>query len=203
MISTSQLEADIRQEVWTFFSTESFKSNSLLKIINSWVRKVCQAANWKFNDYTLSITTDWITEEYTIPKWYKIYAIKVWWVSWEYIPVDFETYFSNDDNEDLKQIWFKQEKLYTKLALTMTLVYRWMPSRLYTLDWNIDLPEDTYDILLDACIYYAYLSCKQYTRANKRVEDFKNEVNRVKAMETDPFPRQPTRMWRNYSLRSK
>lgn len=203
MISVPQLLYDIQQELGSFFTTESFNTTTLLKTINSWVRKVCLAANWKFNDYTYTLTTDGVTEEYTIPEWFKIYAIKVWWDSSTYIPVSFEEYFSDDTSSDQNKIGFKQDRLYTKQALTMTLVYRWIPPRLYVLEWNIDLPETTYDILLAACVYYGFLSCKQFPRADKRVLDFKDEVNRVRAMETDPFPRKPLKMNKSYSLRSR
>lgn len=199
MISVPQLLYDLRQEMGTFFSTESFNTTTLLKTINSWVRKLCQAWDWKFNDYVISITTNWTDEEYTIPKFYKIYALKVWWTSGEYTPVSFEDYFTSQDPATQKMIWFKQEKMYTTLALTISLIYRWMPTRLTSLEWNIDLPEDAYDALLSACAYYWFLQSKQYPRADKRKADFETDVKRLKTMETDTFPRVSTRMGAVYS----
>ncbi len=203
MISVPQLLYDIKQELGSFLTTEALNTTLLLKVINSWVKKVCLAANWKFNDYTYTLTTDWVQEEYDIPFWLKLYSIKVWWNSNEYTPVSFEEYMSDDNNDDYKKIWFKQDKLYTKEAITLTIVYRWLPTRLYLLEWNIDMPEITYDPLLAACVYYWFLQLKQYPRADKRLVDFQNDINRVRAMESDPFPRVSTRVGSSYSYNSR
>ena len=198
MISIPEIVAKAKWEWGSFFSTEAMPTPTVINVLNQAIRKVCLAADWKFNDRTYDLTTNWAQEEYDIP-----FQIKTYWIkSWEdtYKPVSFEEYMMSDDAKNLREIWIKSDKLYTLDAKTFKIVYRWLPDRVTSTEWNVDMPDLFFDILLSAMVYYGYLHLKQYNRADKRVADFNNEVTRLRAIFTDQFPNEPVRISSNYNF---
>lgn len=185
MIAISVISEAIKKQLWSKFSTEAHNESDLVRYINSARRYAVIFRNFPFNKYDYELTTIIWQKKYSIP--YQIETFFVLDSSWNEVEIfNFEDYYRQKDKTN--KICIFEDKLITEIVWTFTVYYRWFVPTIYSLEWNIDIPEHFFDSMVLAWSYYGYLDVKAFNDANTKKPILDWLLNDLSKRQSDKFP---------------
>ena len=185
MISTAKLKANIKKELWSFFSTEAHTDNDIMRYINSWARAISIARNFWFNKYDHTIVVTSSTDKYDIP--YQIETFFVLDEAWD--PIDmlsFEDYYREKDKSNI--ILIEWNTLVSKKQGTFQIFYRGFPKTITSLEENVVIPEHFFDVLVLKATYFWLMDIRSYEAAADKKEIFKWMISDMAKRSSNPKP---------------
>lgn len=182
MISVLDLKVAIEKELGSYFSTEAHWEGSLIRYMNSAVRDICIQKNFDFNKYieTYTVTTPWVPVNirYNI----ETYFVKQWSSDvWFY---DFEHYFKN--NKQWACIYW--DKLLTETTWDYTIYFRGFPETLTKLEWNVDIPQHFFDLIVVKAVYFWFMDIRAYEQATIKDSIYKWMIHNLATRSTNQNP---------------
>jgi len=206
MIAVSTILANLQKELGSFYSTEAHTSWDLLRYINSSARAIVTARNFWFNKYTQSIsilpewtvTTDpvWVIEWFswdTISVPYQIETFYILDSAWDEVNIyNFEDYYLLKDKSEA--IMIEEDKLVSEMEWDFTIYYRGYPTTVTSTDWNLNMPQHFFDMIVLMWTYYGLMDIRAYDKANYKKWVFEWMVKDVAKRESDKKPLQTKRL---------
>lgn len=197
MISVTEIDAWIKKQLWSFFSTEAHKEPDRVRYINSAVRAIATAKNFSFNRYKLDVTTVSWTTDYSIP-----FQIETFWVldsDWLEVEIlDFDDYYIQKatlTNTPIIGIW--DETLVTDLVGTYTILYRGYPPTITSITGTIALPEHFYDLVVTKAVAFWFADIKDYVKEAQKESIFNGMIKSMATRNSNRKPRNINMVWAN------
>ena len=182
MIAVLKLKVAIEKELGSYFSTEAHSEGSLIRYINSAVRDICTQKNFDFNKYikTYTVSTPWVPVQidYNI----ETYFIKKW--SSDVAFYDFEHYYKN-----WKQwVCIYWDKLISETPWDYTIYFRGYPVTLTKLEWNLDIPQHFFDLIVVKAVYFWFADIRAYEQATIKDSIYKGMIYNMATRTTNKNP---------------
>lgn len=186
MIAISEVDAAIKKQLGSFFSTEAHKEPDRVRYINSAVRAIATAKNFSFNRYKTDITTTSWTTDYTVP--YQIETFAILNAAWDEVPLyDFEDYYIEKNKNSI--IWIWDDTLVTTLVWTYTVLYRGYPPTITSLTWTIAIPEHFFDLVVTKAAAFWFADIKDFAKEGNREAIFNGMIKSMATRNSNRKPR--------------
>jgi len=185
MIAVQSIANAIKKEFGSFFSTDAHWDMDLVRYINSRVRYIVIAKDFPFNKYNYTLVTNDTDTNYSIP--YQIQTFFALDTSWDEIELyNFEDYYRQKDKTD--KICIFEDRLITTKKGNIDIFYRWYPTTLTSLEWNLNMPEHFFDLVTVFASFFGFLDVKAYQKSWEKKNIWDWMIKSMATRQSDKFP---------------
>jgi len=193
MIAVSTIQAALKKELGSYFSTEAHRDWDIIRYINSAVRAIVIAKNFQFNNYEHIITVTPNITTYTIP--FQIETFFILDSAW--MEVQFEDFVNYNRIKNVQTkplIWIWGENLTCTNPWTYTIYYRGYAPLITQINDSLAIPEHFFDLVVLKASYFGFMDIRAYNKANNKESIFKGMIKDLATRSSDTQPTKRKRL---------